>query len=48
MQIAGYLGNSDAFDEAIATFAAQYAITTEQDHAALLDAIKAGRVTAQL
>jgi uncharacterized protein (DUF2252 family) len=48
VRIAGYLGNSRAFDEAIASFAAQYAITTEQDHAALLDAIKAGRVVAQV
>jgi uncharacterized protein (DUF2252 family) len=48
VQISGYLGSSDAFDEAIATFAERYANVTEQDHAALLDAIKAGRVTADL
>ena len=48
VQISGYLGNSAAFDEAIATFAAEYAITTERDHAGLVDAIKTGRVVAQL
>ena len=48
VQISGYLGNSDAFDEAIATFAEQYAATTLQDHAALLAAVTDGRVTAQV
>jgi uncharacterized protein (DUF2252 family) len=47
VQISGYLGSSGTFDEAIASFAARYAVTTEQDHAALLDAIKAQRVAAQ-
>ena len=46
VQISGYLGSSDAFDEAIATFADQYTSTTLQDHAALLAAITDGRVTA--
>ena len=48
VQISGYLGSSDAFDEAIATFAERYAATTLQDHAALLAAVTDGRVTAQL
>ena len=47
VQIFGYLGGSGSFDKAIATFAEGYATTTEQDHAALLDAIAAGRVTAR-
>ena len=47
VQIFGYLGRSAVFDEAIATFADRYATVTEQDHAALLDAIAAGRVTAR-
>ena len=42
--IASYLGSSDAFDRAIATFAEAYAGQNERDHAALLDAIATGRV----
>jgi hypothetical protein len=42
--IAGYLGSSDVFDEAIADFAAAYADQNERDYAALLDAIKSGRL----
>ena len=30
--ISGYLGNSDAFDKAIATFATAYADQSERDH----------------
>lgn len=45
--IAGYLGGSDAFDEAIVTFAIAYADQTERDHGALMAAIKSGKVTAQ-
>jgi hypothetical protein len=44
--IAGYLGSSDVFDRAIATFAEAYADQNEHDHAALVDAIDAGRVDA--
>ena len=44
--IAGYLGSSDVFDRAITDFAEAYADQNERDHAALLDAIAAGRVTA--
>jgi len=46
-QISGYLGNNDSFDQAIASFAEAYADQTERDHAALLAAIKEGRVQAQ-
>jgi len=45
--IAGYLGNRDVFDQAIATFAVTYADQAERDHAALLAAIKEGRVQAE-
>jgi uncharacterized protein (DUF2252 family) len=45
--IAGYLGNRDVFDQAIATFAETYADQAERDHAALLAAIKDGRVQAE-
>jgi uncharacterized protein (DUF2252 family) len=44
--IAGYLGSADTFDRAIAVFAEAYADQTERDHAALLDAIRGGRVKA--
>jgi uncharacterized protein (DUF2252 family) len=44
--IAGYLGSSQAFDRAIASFAEAYADQNEHDHAALLDAIRSGRVQA--
>ncbi len=46
-QISGYLGNSDVFDQAIASFAEAYADQMERDHALLLAAIKEGRVQAQ-
>ena len=46
-QISGYLGNKYTFDQAIASFAEAYADQTERDHAALLAAIKEGRVQAQ-
>ncbi|MFF2953708.1 DUF2252 domain-containing protein [Kitasatospora sp. NPDC057965] len=45
--IAGYLGGSDAFAEAVADFALAYADRTAADHAALLAAIDAGDLTAQ-
>ena len=45
-RIAGYLGKSDSFDEAIEKFAVAYADQTERDHAALLKAIRAGRIHA--
>jgi uncharacterized protein (DUF2252 family) len=46
--ISGYLGNSDAFAQAIARFAEVYADQTELDHAALLAAIKEGRIQAEV
>ncbi|WP_406137146.1 DUF2252 domain-containing protein [Streptomyces anulatus] len=42
--IAAYLGGSDVFDCALATFAELYADQNEKDHQALVDAIQAGRV----
>lgn len=44
--IAGYLGKSEAFDEAIAAFARAYADQNEQDHAALVKAFDRGRIDA--
>ena len=45
-RVAGYLGKSGAFDEAIEKFSVAYADQTERDHAALVKAIRAGRVHA--
>ena len=45
-EIAGYLGRGGAFDKAIASFAVAYADQTERDHAALVAAVKAGRLQA--
>jgi uncharacterized protein DUF2252 len=46
--ISGYLGSSDEVAQAIALFAEAYADQTERDHAALLTAIKQGRIQAML
>jgi uncharacterized protein (DUF2252 family) len=45
-RIAGYLGKSEAFDRAIGKFAVAYADQTERDHAALVKAIRAGKIQA--
>jgi uncharacterized protein (DUF2252 family) len=45
-QISGYLGKSDAFDEAIGEFALAYADQTVRDHAALVAAVNSGRLKA--
>jgi uncharacterized protein (DUF2252 family) len=44
--ISGYLGKTDSFDEAIGRFALAYADQTARDHAALVSAVKAGRIQA--
>jgi uncharacterized protein (DUF2252 family) len=46
MALSGYIGDDSEFDKAIAEFAMAYADQTERDWRALLDAIKAGRVSA--
>jgi hypothetical protein len=43
-QISGYLGRSDAFDRAIATFAETYADQTERDHALLVAAVQSKQI----
>jgi uncharacterized protein (DUF2252 family) len=45
--IAAYLGKSDAFDQAIASFAETYADQNQRDYEALQDAINTGRVKAE-
>ena len=42
--VTGYLGTSDAFDEAMGDFAIAYADQAERDHAALKAAVSAGRI----
>ena len=44
--IAGYLGSSARFEEAVADFGASYADQTVRDHAALADAVASGRAQA--
>jgi uncharacterized protein (DUF2252 family) len=44
--ISGYLGDGDAFDEALAAFALAYAAQSEADYEAFVAAIKAGRIEA--
>ncbi|MEU0695724.1 DUF2252 domain-containing protein [Streptomyces niveus] len=44
--IASYLGGGPAFDEALIEFAEAYADQNERDHAALVAAVKSGRVKA--
>ena len=45
-RIAGYIGKSDAFATALADFAEAYSDQTELDHAALVEAVRTGRVEA--
>jgi len=45
--IGAYLGKNDAFDQALGHFARTYADQNERDHAALVDAIASGRLTAE-
>ena len=42
--LAAYLGEDDLFDRAIASFAADYADTNEQDYSLLRDAVDSGRL----
>jgi hypothetical protein len=45
--LTGYLGTSTAFEDAIADFSEVYADQNERDHAALVAAVRAGRVEAR-
>ena len=44
--LSGYMGKSEAFDEAITAFSVAYADQNEKDHAALDSAVCTGRVKA--
>jgi uncharacterized protein (DUF2252 family) len=45
--IATYMGGSDVFDKAITQFATAYADQNERDYKSLVDAVAAGRITAE-
>ena len=45
--LSGYMGKSDAFDQAPASFSSACADQNEKDHAALKRAIRAGKIKAQ-
>ena len=45
--ISAYLGANDRFDQAIADFATAYAFQAEKDHAAVLKAIKQGKIAVE-
>ena len=44
--LSGYMGQSDAFDEAVAAFSMAYADQNEKDHDALERAVRKGKVKA--
>jgi len=44
--ISGYLGKNETFDQALGDFALVYADQNEKDHAALVEAVRSGRVKA--
>ena len=46
--IASYLGNSESFERAVALYAESYADQNERDYEALAEAVKSGRVKADL
>ncbi|MBO0862651.1 MAG: DUF2252 domain-containing protein [Chloracidobacterium sp.] len=45
--ISGYLGKSDAFDQALAAFSRAYADQSEQDHQAMRHAVKSGKLVVE-
>jgi len=45
-EIAGYAGKGTVLDDAMAQFALDYADQTERDYAALVEAVRTGRITA--
>jgi uncharacterized protein (DUF2252 family) len=46
VQLSGYMGRGEQFDEALTAFSIAYADQNEKDHAALTRAIRAGKVEA--
>jgi uncharacterized protein (DUF2252 family) len=48
LQLAGYLGKGEAFDDALATFALSYADQVERDYDSFQAAVRSGRLAAEL
>jgi len=46
-RVAGHIGKGDAFGEAIADFAVDCTQQSERDHAAMVAAVRAGRIEAE-
>lgn len=46
--LSAYMGKNTSFEDALADFSVAYADQNERDHAALIDAIRAGRVEARM
>jgi uncharacterized protein (DUF2252 family) len=46
--LSGYMGTSTAFEDALADFGVAYADQNEKDHAALVAAVRSGRLTANM
>jgi hypothetical protein len=46
--LTGYMGKSTAFEDAVANFSVTYADQNERDHAALVNAVRSGRIEAQI
>lgn len=46
--IAGYMGGSDQFDEAIGDYAVAYADQVERDYKTLVQAVRSGRLKSDL
>ncbi len=46
--LSGYMGTSTAFEDALAGFAVAYADQNEKDHAALVEAVRTGRLAANM
>ena len=46
--LTGYMGKSTAFEDALADFGVAYADQNERDHAALVNAVRSGRVEARI
>jgi len=46
--LSGYMGKGNVFEDALADFSAAYADQNERDHAALVEAVRSGRIEAQI
>ena len=48
VKLSGYMGSGESFDDALVDFAVAYAVQNERDHAALVEAVRDGRIEAQI